>query len=58
MSLTFADMLDRLKHIDETSLLEILNISAEDLVERFEDRIMERWDQLEEDLSDEEETPT
>ena len=52
MSLTFADMLARLKHIDETSLLETLNISAEDIVERFEDRIMERWDQLEEELED------
>ena len=52
MSLTFADMIERLKHIDETSLLEVLNISAEDLVERFEDRILARWEDLEEELGD------
>ena len=55
MSLTFADMIERLKHIDETSLLEVLNISSEDLVERFEDRILARWEDLEEELVDEDE---
>jgi len=52
MSLTFADMIERLKRIDEISLLEILNISAEDIVERFEDRIEARWQELEEELED------
>lgn len=55
MSLTFADMLERLRHIDEVSLLEVLNISAEDIVERFEDRIRDRFDQLEEDLTEDDE---
>lgn len=54
MSLTFAEVSERLKRIDEVSLLEVLHISAEDLVERFEDRIREHFDQLEEDLSDDE----
>lgn len=52
MSLTFADIVERLKRIDEVSLLEVLNISAEDIVERFEDKIRERWDRLEADLED------
>ena len=53
MSLTFADITDRLKHIDEISLLEVLGISAEDIVARFEDRILERFDQLSEELENE-----
>ena len=52
MSLTFADMVERLKQIDEISLLEILDLSAEDLVERFEDRILAKWEALEEELGD------
>jgi ribosome assembly protein YihI (activator of Der GTPase) len=41
--------------VDEISLLEVLSISAEDLVERFKDRIEERYDQLSRDFDDEEE---
>ena len=52
MSLTLADMVERLKQIDEISLLEILDLSAEDLVERFEDRILAKWEDLEEELGD------
>ena len=54
MTLTIVDISDRLKKIDEISLLEVLEISSEDLVERFQDRIEERLDSLEEDLSDDE----
>ncbi len=48
--LTTHDLYDRLKQIDEVTLLEILDISAEELVERFGDRIEERWDRLQEDF--------
>jgi len=54
VTLTIVDISDRLKKIDEISLLEVLEISSEDLVERFQDRIEERLDSLEEDLSDDE----
>lgn len=50
MSLTLADIKDRLAQQDEISLLEILNINSEELVERFEDKILDIADQLEEEL--------
>lgn len=54
MTLTLHDIKDRLKHVDEISLLEILEISSEDIIERFQDRIEDKQDELEEDLSDDE----
>lgn len=53
--MTFAELCDRLTHVDEVSLLELLDISSEDIVERFEDRIEEKRDYFEEDLEDESE---
>jgi hypothetical protein len=50
--LTFKDLKDRLKHLDEVTLLEVLNISSEDLVERFSDFIEDRFDQLHAELDD------
>jgi hypothetical protein len=53
MPLTLPDIYERLKQIDEVSLLEILNISSEDIIERFQDLIDERADQLEKELEEE-----
>lgn len=55
MSLTFADIKDRLKQYDETTLLELLDVSAEELVEAFEHRIEERYELLEAMLTDDNE---
>jgi len=55
MPLTFKDLKERLKDLDEISLLEVLEISSEDLVERFEDHIELKFDKLSCDLEDEEE---
>lgn len=52
MPLTLPEISDRLKHIDEISLLEILNISSEDIIERFQDLIEEKADELEKELED------
>jgi|TARA_R110002167_G_scaffold543_6_gene2449 hypothetical protein len=52
MALTIADISDRLKHLDEITLLEVLDISSEDLVERFQDLIEDRAEELEEELRD------
>lgn len=52
--LTLADMILRLKQIDEISLLEVLDIDAEELVDRFTDKIEERYDQLYEEFVSEE----
>ena len=50
--LTFIDVCDRLKQQDEISILEILEITSDELVERFKDRIEENYDELAEDLGD------
>lgn len=39
MTKTFEEILAQLKQLEETTLLEILGVSSEDLVERFTDVI-------------------
>jgi hypothetical protein len=53
MTLTTTDINERLARLDEVSLLEILDISSQDLVDRFQDVIEERRHNFEEDLEDE-----
>lgn len=53
MPLTFEELRDKLRQVDEISLLEILDISSEELVERFQDRIEDRMEELESDFEDE-----
>lgn len=48
--LTLNDLCDRLKRLDEVTLLEVLDISSEELVDRFVDLIENKFDQLAEDL--------
>ena len=50
MSLTVPDIMDKLKQMDEVTLLEILEINSEQLVDRFADVIEEKADFLEEGL--------
>jgi len=52
MALTILDLFEKLKRLDEISLLEILNITAEELVDRFEDRIEAMFDELVDELDD------
>lgn len=54
MSLTLNDLKEKLKQIDEISLLEILDITSEDIVENFEDKIEEKMEELCEEFEDEE----
>lgn len=44
---TLTEIEEKLKDIDEITLLERLEISSEDIVDRFEDRIEERFEQFE-----------
>lgn len=39
MTLSFEEIKERLKQYDEVTLLEILGVSSEELVERFDDLI-------------------
>jgi hypothetical protein len=50
MALTLRDILTRLAQLDEITLLEVLQISSEDIVERFIDVIEEHADRLEKEL--------
>ncbi len=51
---TLADIINHLRRIDEISLLEVLEISSEDIVDRFGDFIESKYDLLREDFEDEE----
>ena len=47
MALTLTEIQERLKRLDEFTLIEELNISSEDIVDRFSDIIEEQADRLE-----------
>lgn len=47
---TLYEVMERLKSVDEISLLEILDISAEEIVDRFEDKIEDLYPMLVQDL--------
>jgi len=55
MALTLTDLFDRLKQWDEVELLDILGITSEEIVERFNDIIEEKFDILEKTLNWDEE---
>lgn len=56
MAMTFEELLDALKRLDEMTLLELLEVSSEEIVEKFRDEIEENYDyfygQVKEDESD------
>lgn len=54
MAITLTELQDKLKKIDEISLMEVLEITSEDIVQRFVDKIEDRFDELEEEFDDEE----
>lgn len=53
--MTLSDIKKALLKLDEVTLLEILEITSEDIVNRFEDFIENKADELEEDLEGDEE---
>ena len=50
MSLTFKDVKNQLSMLDEVLVLEVLDINSTELVERFEDKIEDKLDQIVEGL--------
>lgn len=46
MAILFYELLEKLKRENETDILEILNLTTEDIVERFKDEIEERYELL------------
>lgn len=51
--LTLAELSNKLKETDEISLMELLEISSEDLVERFVDKIEDKYDILRKEYEEE-----
>ena len=52
MSLTLEDVKEKLKTMPEVDLMEVLELTSEDIVNRFPDVIEERLDYFIEDLED------
>lgn len=52
MPLTLTDVMSKIKQLDEITVLEVLEITSEELVERFVDKIEERYEDLERELHD------
>lgn len=48
--MTFVELCNRLKQLEETLLLEVLEINSTEIVNRFEDKIEDKRDYLEDDL--------
>jgi hypothetical protein len=52
MALTFSELIEELYNVDEITLLETLGITAEDLVNKFIDKVEEHEDLLRELIDD------
>lgn len=52
MLITINDLCHRLKQLDEVTLLELLHIRSDEIVERFEDVIIRKSFELKEELSE------
>lgn len=50
--ITVGEMAEQLKRYPEQDVLEVLDISSEDIVDRFMDRVAERYDYLIEDFTE------
>ena len=52
MAFTFKDVCDNLEKLDEITLLETLDITSKEIVNKFEDKIEDNFEELSEDLDD------
>ena len=50
--LTLPDIYDKLKRLDEVTILELLEVNSEELVAKFQDKIEDMADYLEDLLDD------
>lgn len=53
MTVTITELSEKLKQIEETILLEILDINSEEIVENFYDKIENKYEELREDFEEE-----
>ena len=54
MAITFHELKARLKQIDEVSLLEVLGLTSEDIVERCSDLIEDQYETLAKEFEEDE----
>lgn len=54
MIYTLQEVIEKLKSFDEITLLEILDISSEEILERFEDYVEDQYEKLSAQLDDQE----
>ena len=52
MALSYKEVCEELTKIDETTLLEILDISSEEIVNKFQDKIEDNLEELSSDLDE------
>lgn len=52
---TLQEMMERLSQLDELTILELLDITSEELVEFLADQVIEKYDQLLEYFDEDEE---
>ena len=52
MAFTFKDVCDKLEKLDEVTLLEVLEISSDEIVAKFQDKIEDNFEELSDDLDD------
>lgn len=52
MALTILELAEKLKHLDEITLVEMLNLNSSDIVNAFMDTIEEKFDKLEGEVND------
>lgn len=55
LNLTLEELKERLSRYDELTLLEILDVTSEELVEFLSDMVEEKYDELIERITDDEE---
>lgn len=53
--LTMSELIEKLQQVDELTILELLDVTSEELVEFLQDQIVEKYDQLIEYFDDSEE---
>lgn len=53
--ITLVELAEKLRHLDEVILLEVLEINSDDIVEMFYDKIEERYEELREEFEEESE---
>lgn len=54
MALTLEELKSRLALLDEVTIMEALDIKADDLVEKFDDKIAEKYEELSAELDEDE----